>query len=77
MIGVPWWPSAIGSSIITAVPWVIAVILVQSLARELPHAAGVAKKQMIEKTVLTDAEKAFDKIQHYFFSFLFGCTCGM
>ena len=36
--GVPWWLSSEGFSIVTAVVWV------QSVAQELPHAIGVAKK---------------------------------
>ena len=34
-----------GSSFITAVAWVTAVVQVQSLAQELPHAMGTAKKK--------------------------------
>ena len=36
--GIPWWLSALGSGIVTTVAWA------QSLAQELPHAMGTAKK---------------------------------
>ena len=35
-----------GSSIVTAATWVTAVAQVQPLAQELPHATGVAKKNL-------------------------------
>ena len=37
-----------GSGIVTAAAWVTAVAQVQSLARELPHATGEAKKRKKE-----------------------------
>lgn len=38
-MGVPWWPSGRGLSIVTA------VVGVGSLAWEFPHGAGTAKKK--------------------------------
>ena len=34
-----------GSSIVTSVTWVATVVHIGSLAQELPHAVGVAKKK--------------------------------
>ena len=42
--GVPWWLSRSRSGIVTIAAQVTAVMYVQSLAWELPHAGGVAKK---------------------------------
>ena len=42
---VPWWPSSKGPGI------VIAVVQVQSLPQELPHATSAAKKQKQKTTI--------------------------
>ena len=44
-IGVSWWLGGQESSIITAVAQVAAMAQVPSLARELPHAMGSAKRR--------------------------------
>ena len=44
LLGVPWCLVGYGSGIVTAVVLVTAVVCVRSLARELPHALGTAKK---------------------------------
>ena len=41
---VPLWLSGLGSSVVTTVAWVTAVAQVQSMAQEVPHASGAAKK---------------------------------
>ena len=46
LYGVPWWPSGWGFSVITA------VAQVQSLARELLHAAGKAKKKKKRNSII-------------------------
>ena len=43
LLGVPWWPSGCGSSIITAVAPASALERVQSLAWEFLHAIDMAK----------------------------------
>ena len=48
IIGVPWWHSDQGFGVVTAVAWDTAVVRVQFLARELPHAVGAAKKNPIK-----------------------------
>ena len=45
--GVPCGAVGEGSNIVTAAAQVAAVVWVQSLARELPHAAGAARKKKI------------------------------
>ena len=40
--GVPWKPSGLRIGIVTTVARVAAAVCVQSLAWELPHAAGTA-----------------------------------
>ena len=42
--GVPWWPSSWGSSVVTVVAWVTALVWVRSLAQEFLHTACMAKK---------------------------------
>lgn len=39
-LGVPWWYK---SSIVTAVPQAAAVVQVQTLTHELPHATGMPR----------------------------------
>ena len=48
--GVPLWYSGLRTSIVTAAAWVAAVVWVQFLAQELPHAvtAGEKKKRLVE-----------------------------
>ena len=46
---VPWWPSGFRISIVTAVAQVSSVAQVQSLAWELPHATGGAKKKWSDR----------------------------
>lgn len=45
ILKVPWSPSNERPGIVTAVSWVAIVVQVQSLARELLHAMGLAKKR--------------------------------
>ena len=55
-MGVPWWLSGLGNQgtgVVTAVAWV------RSLAGELLHAAGVAKKK--KKKLFMDPD-----LEHYF-----------
>ena len=40
--GVPLWLSGLRPGVVTAVAWVSAVVWVQPLARELPHAVPMA-----------------------------------
>ena len=47
ILGVSWWPSSLGSGIVTAVAWVTAMVQVPSLAQELLHATGMAQKKNI------------------------------
>lgn len=46
--GVPWWPSSCGPSVVTAVAWFTPVLQVESLAGDLPHAAGMSPHQKRE-----------------------------
>ena len=46
--GVTWWCSRLKISIVTAAAPVTVVAQIQSLAQELPHAMGVAKKKKRE-----------------------------
>ena len=46
-MGVSLWHR--GSGIVTAAAWTAAVVQVQSLAKELPHASDVAKKKKKKK----------------------------
>lgn len=45
LLGVSWWLSGLGISIVPAVIWVTSVGKAQSLARELLQAVGMAKKK--------------------------------
>ena len=42
---VPLWHSGLRIGIVTAAAWIAAVAQVQSLAWELPHAAGVTRSK--------------------------------
>ena len=45
LLGVSWWLSGLGISIVPAVIWVTSVGKAQSLARELLQVVGMAKKR--------------------------------
>lgn len=49
LLGVSWWLSGLGISIVPAVIWVTSVGKAQSLARELLQAVGMAKKKKGKK----------------------------
>ena len=55
ILGVSWWPSSLGSGIVTAVAWVTAMVQVPSLAQELLHATGMAKYIYILKIIIAPA----------------------
>lgn len=44
-----------------AIPWVTAVAQVQSLARESPHALGMAKKRERERNSATKKMRGYEK----------------
>ena len=48
-VGVPLWCSMLGSNVVTGAVWVAIVAWVWSLAQELPHAMGAAKKKKKKK----------------------------
>ena len=52
-----WWPTSCRSSVVTSGAWVTAVARVQSLAQELLHAAGMAKKIKIIKITIPYSSK--------------------
>ena len=71
--GVPLWCNGLRSIVVTAVAHITAMVSVQSLAWELPHAVGMSKKKgggrRPEWTFLqkehTDGQRVHEDTQHH------------